>query len=129
MAINLADPTGSSADVTEGAVRRSPARPGCGPPFLGLALTRLNAPPRHSASFNAPSFSPNGAIAHVYAVGLHSAGRGGEASDRSERNLARRPGDRETLLALISFSRDAGDVLTALDYAERLATGRRAIPM
>jgi Flp pilus assembly protein TadD len=36
-------------------------------------------------------------------------------------NLARHPGDRDTLLALISFSRDAGDVSTALEYAERLA--------
>ena len=36
-------------------------------------------------------------------------------------NLARHPGDRDTLLALISFSRDAGDVAAALDYAERLA--------
>jgi hypothetical protein len=36
--------------------------------------------------------------------------------------LARHPGDRETLLALISFSRDAGDFPTALEYAERLAS-------
>jgi hypothetical protein len=35
--------------------------------------------------------------------------------------LARHPGDRETLLALISFSREAGDIPTALEYAERLA--------
>ena len=35
--------------------------------------------------------------------------------------LARHPGDRETLLALISFSRDAGDIAAALEYAERLA--------
>jgi hypothetical protein len=35
--------------------------------------------------------------------------------------LARHPGDHETLLALISFSRDAGDIPAALAYAERLA--------
>ena len=35
-------------------------------------------------------------------------------------NLARHPVDRDTLLALISFSRDAGDVFTALHYAEQL---------
>ena len=29
--------------------------------------------------------------------------------------------DRDTLLALISFSRDAGDVPTALEYTEQLA--------
>ena len=35
--------------------------------------------------------------------------------------LVRHPDDRETLLALISFSRDARDFRTALEYAERLA--------
>ena len=40
-------------------------------------------------------------------------------------SLARHPGDRDTLLALVSYSRDSGDVGTALDYAERLA---RAAP-
>ena len=42
-----------------------------------------------------------------------------------KKSLARHPGDRDTLLALISFSRDAGDFGTALDYAEQLA---RAAP-
>ncbi len=42
--------------------------------------------------------------------------------------LARHPGDRETLLALISFSRDAGDFRTALEYAERLAGVRPGDP-
>ena len=36
-------------------------------------------------------------------------------------NLKQHPGDSATVLALISFSRDAGDFRTALDYAERLA--------
>ena len=40
-------------------------------------------------------------------------------------SLARHPGDRDTLLALVSFSRDAGDFANALDYAEQLA---RAAP-
>jgi Flp pilus assembly protein TadD len=35
--------------------------------------------------------------------------------------LAAHPGDRATLSALISFSRDAGDFGTALQYAEQLA--------
>ena len=35
--------------------------------------------------------------------------------------LVRHPDNRETLLALISFSRDARDFGTALEYAERLA--------
>jgi Flp pilus assembly protein TadD len=36
-------------------------------------------------------------------------------------SLPRHPGDRDTLLALVTFSRDAGDFATALEYAERLA--------
>lgn len=35
-------------------------------------------------------------------------------------NLARHPNDRDTLLALISFSRDSGDASGALKYAEQL---------
>jgi hypothetical protein len=34
---------------------------------------------------------------------------------------ARYPEDRDVLLALITFNRDAGDLPTALEYAERLA--------
>jgi hypothetical protein len=40
-------------------------------------------------------------------------------------SLARHPGNRDTLLALVSFNRDAGDFAAALDYAEQLA---RAAP-
>ena len=36
-------------------------------------------------------------------------------------NLARHPDDRDTLMALISFSRDSGDFAGALTYAEQLA--------
>jgi Flp pilus assembly protein TadD len=36
--------------------------------------------------------------------------------------LARHPDDRAILGALISFSRNAGDLTAALQYAERLAT-------
>ena len=35
--------------------------------------------------------------------------------------LARHPNDREILLGLVGFSREAGDVSAALEYAERLA--------
>ena len=35
-------------------------------------------------------------------------------------SLTRHPADRDTLLALVTFNRDAGDVGAALDYAERL---------
>ena len=59
--------------------------------------------------------------AYVYAVALHSAGRGDEAMRVLKEGLARHPDDRDTLLALVSFSRDAGDIAAALEYAERLA--------
>ena len=35
-------------------------------------------------------------------------------------SLARHPEDRETLQALVSFNRDAGDYAAALAYAERM---------
>jgi hypothetical protein len=35
--------------------------------------------------------------------------------------LAKHPQDRDILLALMSFSREAGDIGSALEYAERLA--------
>jgi hypothetical protein len=36
-------------------------------------------------------------------------------------NLARHPNDRDTLLALVSYSRDKGDFGSALEYAEQAA--------
>jgi len=53
-------------------------------------------------------------------VALHSSGRGEDAMVVLKESLARHPGDRDTLLALISFGRDAGDFATALEYAEQL---------
>jgi predicted CXXCH cytochrome family protein len=90
---------------------------------VGLVLVRLKRPDEaleelHRASKLEPD-QPR--YAYVYAVGLHSAGRGAEAIAALKANVARHPGDRDTLLALISFSRGAGDVPTALEYAERLA--------
>jgi hypothetical protein len=38
-----------------------------------------------------------------------------------KRNLERHPGDRDSLTALIGFSRDSGDIKTALEYATRLS--------
>ena len=90
---------------------------------LGLALTRLKRPMMHLPSCNAPSqLEPERArYAYVYAVALNSAGRGDEAMTVLKENLARHPGDRDTLLALVSFSRDARDFQAALGFAERLA--------
>ena len=59
--------------------------------------------------------------AYVYAVALHSTGHGHDAIAVLKQNLARHPRDRETLLALISFHRDSGDIASALTYAAQLA--------
>ena len=65
--------------------------------------------------------TPRARYAYVYAVALNSAGRGDEAMTVLKESLARHPGDRDTLSALVSFSRDARDFQAALGFAERLA--------
>ena len=52
---------------------------------------------------------------------MHSAGRIGEAMTALKENLARHPDDRDTLLALVTFTRNGGDAGASLEYAERLA--------
>jgi predicted CXXCH cytochrome family protein len=59
--------------------------------------------------------------AYVYAVGLHSAGRSKDALAILKDSMQRRPNDRETLSAAIAMSRETGDSVAALEYAERLA--------
>jgi predicted CXXCH cytochrome family protein len=90
---------------------------------LGLALTRLKRTDEAISELRrAAELEPERArYAYVYAVALHSAGRAEDAMAVLKASLACHPGDRDTLLALVSFSRDAGDVATALGYAEQLA--------
>ncbi len=90
---------------------------------LGLALTRLKRTDEAIAELRrAAEIEPDRArYSYVYAVALHSAGRGEEAMTVLKQILVRHPDDRDTLLALISFSRDAGDFGTALAYADQLA--------
>jgi predicted CXXCH cytochrome family protein len=90
---------------------------------LGLALVRLK---RSDEALNelrkaAELDQGQARYAYVYAVALHSAGRGNEAIATLKENLLRHPNDRDTLSALINFSRESGDVSSALKYAERLA--------
>jgi predicted CXXCH cytochrome family protein len=127
-AINLADlyrqlgRDGEGESVLRTALEASPQDAGLRH-ALGLALTRLKRTDEAIAELRrAAELEPDRArYAYVYAVALHSAGRGDEAMTVLKESLDRHPGDRETLLALISFSRDAGDFGTALEYAERLA--------
>ena len=68
-----------------------------------------------------PSLEPDRSrFAYVYAVALHSAGRIGDAISILKQSVARHPLDRDTMMALVAFSRDAGDIDTAIAYAERL---------
>jgi predicted CXXCH cytochrome family protein len=89
---------------------------------LGLTLVRLKRQDEAlDALRRAAELEPDRArYAYVYAVALHSSGRARDAMTVLKESLARRP-DRDTLLALISFSRDAGDPAAALSYAEQLS--------
>jgi predicted CXXCH cytochrome family protein len=89
----------------------------------GLALTRLKRSEEALAELrSAAELEPERPrYAYVYGVALHSAGRVGEAIDILKESLARHPEDRDTLSALVTFSRDAGDLAALREYSERLA--------
>jgi predicted CXXCH cytochrome family protein len=90
---------------------------------LGLALVRLKRAEEAIEELRrATEFDPgNARYAYVYAVALDSTGHRPDAIAVLKANAARHPNDRDTLSALISFSREQGDTAAALDYAERLA--------
>src|SRR5262249_16891694 len=113
---------GDGESVLRAAIAASPQDAGLHH-ALGLVLTRLKRREEALGELRrAAELDPERArYAYVYAVGLHSAGRVDSAMAGCERIFARHPGDHDTLLALVSFNRDAGDFATALDYAERLA--------
>jgi Flp pilus assembly protein TadD len=90
---------------------------------LGLTLVRLK---QSDAALDelrrAAELEPERArYAYVYAVGLQSAGRRADAIAVLKANLQRHPNDRDSLAAMIGFSRESGDGRAALEYAERLA--------
>ena len=89
---------------------------------LGLNMVRLKRSDEALGDLRqAAELDPGQArYAYVYAVALHSAGRGGEAMTALKENLVRHPDDRDTLVALIGFSRESGDLSSALEFAERL---------
>jgi predicted CXXCH cytochrome family protein len=90
---------------------------------LGLALVRQKQNNEALAELRrAAELAPDQAqYAYVYAISLHSAGRVEDALSILKENLAKHPADRDSLLALVSFNRDAGNIATALEYAQRLA--------
>jgi len=127
-AINLADlyrHLGREADgesVLRAAADASPRDAGVHH-ALGLALVRGKRLDEAAGELRrATELAPDQArYAYVYAVALHSAGRGTEALTILTESLTRHPDHRDTLLALISFNRDAGDVPSALAYAQGLS--------
>ena len=127
-AINLADlyrqlnRDGDGESTLRAAIAVAPADAGLRY-ALGLALNRLKRTDDSLAELRrAAELDPNNArYPYVYAVGLHSAGRAGDAIAVLKDNLDKHPGDRDSLLALVTFNRDSGNIASALDYAERLA--------
>jgi predicted CXXCH cytochrome family protein len=90
---------------------------------LGLALVRQKnyseaLPLLREASELAPG---NARYAYVYAIAINSTGAHGQALNLLETAHKRHPSDRDVLLALVSISRDAGDLAGALAHARELA--------
>jgi len=127
-AINLADlyrqneRDGEGETVLRAALAASPADAGLHH-ALGLVLTRLKrAQDALPELQRAAELEPQRArYAYVYAVALNSARRRSEAVTVLQESLARHGGDRDTLAALVTFDREAGDFAAALDYAQRLS--------
>ncbi len=130
-AVNLADlyrqlhRDHDGENVLHTAIAASPADAGLHY-ALGLALTRLKQSDSALAEFRrAAELQPaQPRYAYVLAVALHSGGHADEAIALLKQNLARHPNDNNTLLALMGFSRDAGNFIDALQYAEKLAALR-----
>jgi len=89
---------------------------------LGLALVRTGkAQPALRALERAATLAPGDArYAYVHAVARASSGERGRALALLADNHRRHPADRDTLVALATFSRDAGDRKAAIDWARRL---------
>ncbi len=90
---------------------------------LGLLLVRQNRLPAAMPELAAAArLAPESArYGYVYAVGLDGAGRRREAIETLERVLIGHPYDRDTLSALIAYTREQGSPRGALPYARRLA--------
>jgi Flp pilus assembly protein TadD len=90
---------------------------------LGLTLTRQKRPDDALAEFRrATEIEPDQSrYVYVFAIALHSSGRADESIKVLKENLSRHPDNRETLMALVTFSRDGGDIGAAIKYAEQLS--------
>ena len=88
---------------------------------LGLSLVRLKrlddalVELRRAAELDRNSVR----YAYIYGVALHSAGHRQEAIDYLKESLTGHPANLDIVMAIVSFSREAGDAATALQYAEQ----------
>lgn len=126
--INLADlyrQTGRENDgekILRGAIEAAPNDGGLHH-ALGLSLVRLKrlddalAELRRAAELD----RDNARYAYVYGIALHSAGHRQEAVAYLRERLAGHPENRDIIMAIVNFSREAGDTATALQYAEQVA--------
>nr|WP_291577291.1 tetratricopeptide repeat protein [Bradyrhizobium sp.] len=88
---------------------------------LGLGLVRLKRLDEALDELRrAAELDPHSArYAYIYGVALHSAGHQQEAIAYLRDSLNGYPENRDIIMAIVSFSREAGDVVTALQYAEQ----------
>jgi tetratricopeptide (TPR) repeat protein len=89
---------------------------------LGLTLVRQGKRREALAEFEAAVKAAPDDPRHtyIYAVALHDAGRRAEAVRLLE-SAAKRAGDRDVLLALAAFKREAGEPTSAARYLAQLA--------
>ena len=128
-AVNLADlyrQTGRDADgevVLRAAIVASPTDAGLHY-SLGLALIRLKRSEGALEELRkATELAPENAHdAYVYGVALNSTGHSDEARNILADALTRHPDNREILTALVQISQQAGDLVSALRYAENLVS-------
>jgi Flp pilus assembly protein TadD len=90
---------------------------------LGLSLVRLKRLGEALGELrSAAKLDPHNArYAYIYGVAMDSAGHRPEAIAYLKDSLTGHPDNRDMIVAIISFSREAGDTATALQYAERMA--------
>jgi Flp pilus assembly protein TadD len=88
---------------------------------LGLSLVRLKRLDQALVELGraAELDHHNARYTYIYGVALHSAGRQQEATTYLKDSLTRHPDNRDIIMAIVSFSREAGDAATALQYAEQ----------
>jgi Flp pilus assembly protein TadD len=88
---------------------------------LGLSLVRLKRLDEALVEIRSDAeLAPHDArYAYIYGVAMHSAGQRQEAIAYLKNSLTGHPENRDIILAIVSFSREAGDTATALQYAEQ----------